>query len=175
MQTASIPGGNRDIMPCRSLGSSSLYRADHRKHLHHRLRDLAQADPRPLALVRSGQRVDQEPGDEKATGGQPRTMGAGRPLDAERQRELLCSAGIPETRDRAELQRFADELEHRLRGPVDLKIIDWIWDEFERISKYGKHYSDEWRAGERNSPADFHQRLTARRGLAIKLEQYDSG
>ena len=51
------------------------------------------------------------------------------------------------TRDRAALERFADELEHRIQGPVDLKTIDWIWDEFERISKYGKHYSDEWRPG----------------------------
>ncbi len=50
-------------------------------------------------------------------------------------------------RDRADLDRFADELEHRIHGPVDLKTIDWIWDEFERISKYGKHYSDEWRPG----------------------------
>ena len=51
------------------------------------------------------------------------------------------------TRDRAELQRFADELEHRIHGPVDLKTIDWIWDEIERISKYGKKYSDDWRPG----------------------------
>jgi hypothetical protein len=40
---------------------------------------------------------------------------------------------------------FADELERRLRGPVDLETIDWIWDEFERISIYGKQYSDCWR------------------------------
>ena len=52
-----------------------------------------------------------------------------------------------EMRDRAALERFADELEHRIQGPVDLKTIDWIWDEFERISKYGTHYSDEWRPG----------------------------
>ncbi len=58
--------------------------------------------------------------------------------------------GRPEflkTRDQAELLRFAEELRHRLRGPVDLKTIDWIWDKFERISKYGKEYSDEWRPG----------------------------
>jgi hypothetical protein len=59
-----------------------------------------------------------------------------------------CSAPeILRTRDRAELQRFADELEHRLRGPVDLEIIDWIWDEFERISEHGKKYSDGYRPG----------------------------
>ncbi len=51
------------------------------------------------------------------------------------------------TRDKAELQRFADELEYRVRGPVDPKIIDWIWDEFERISKYGNKYSYNWRPG----------------------------
>jgi hypothetical protein len=50
-------------------------------------------------------------------------------------------------RDRAELRKFADELDHRIDGPVDLKTIDWIWDEFERISKYGKKYSDKWRPG----------------------------
>ena len=98
-------------------------------------------------MVLSGQRVDQEPGDAQATGCRPGTMDAGRTLDAERQRELLCRGRIPETRDRAELQRFADELEHRIHGPVDLKTIDWIWDEIERISKYGKKYSDDWRPG----------------------------
>jgi hypothetical protein len=56
-------------------------------------------------------------------------------------------ADFLKTRDRAELQRFADELERRIDGPVDLKTIDWIWDEFERISKYGKTYSDKFRPG----------------------------
>jgi hypothetical protein len=51
------------------------------------------------------------------------------------------------TRERVGLQRFADELDLRVRGPVDLKIIDWVWDEIERISKYGKKYSDDWRPG----------------------------
>lgn len=58
--------------------------------------------------------------------------------------------GRPEflkTLEKPETGRFADELERRLRGPVDLKTIDWIWDEFERISKYGKKYSHEWRPG----------------------------
>ena len=60
-----------------------------------------------------------------------------------------CCA-VPEflkMRDKAELERFADELEHRVRGPADPKIIDWIWDEFERISRYGKKYSYAWRPG----------------------------
>src|SRR5262249_22326902 len=54
-------------------------------------------------------------------------------------------ADFLKTRDRAELQQFADELERRINGPVDPKTIDWIWDEFERISKYGKMYSDKFR------------------------------
>lgn len=54
-------------------------------------------------------------------------------------REYLKTLEEPEAR------RFAVELDHGLRGPVDLKTIGWIWDEFERISKHGKMYSDEWR------------------------------
>jgi hypothetical protein len=42
-------------------------------------------------------------------------------------------------------QHFADELEVRLRSPVDVETIDWIWDEIERLSNNGKRYSDDFR------------------------------
>ena len=31
-------------------------------------------------------------------------------------------------------ERFADELERKLRGRVGMETIDWIWDEFMRFS-----------------------------------------
>jgi hypothetical protein len=38
-----------------------------------------------------------------------------------------------------------DRFEERLRGEVSLKTVDWLWDELEVISKYGKRYSAQWR------------------------------
>jgi hypothetical protein len=43
--------------------------------------------------------------------------------------------------DRAGFERFAGELSDRLADPVDLRTIDWIWDQYERLSPYGPAYS----------------------------------
>lgn len=47
--------------------------------------------------------------------------------------------------DRAEREPFLAELERRLQGPVSVATIDWIWDEYARITKYGQTYSDKFR------------------------------
>jgi hypothetical protein len=44
-----------------------------------------------------------------------------------------------------ELELFEERLEAKLRGRVDLTTIDWIWDEYERITDCGKRYSDKYR------------------------------
>lgn len=41
---------------------------------------------------------------------------------------------------RSELDIFADEFERRLEGAPELEIIDWIWDEFIRLTKYAAEY-----------------------------------
>ncbi len=43
-----------------------------------------------------------------------------------------------------ERESFEQALKCRLREPVDSLTIDWIW-EYARISKQGKHYSDQFR------------------------------
>jgi hypothetical protein len=43
------------------------------------------------------------------------------------------------------LHNLADELEQRLEGHVDMSTIDWIWDEIEAVSVYGKNYSEDYR------------------------------
>ena len=51
---------------------------------------------------------------------------------------LIANWWIP----RAEMDRFLAELRERLRGPVELATIDWIWDEFERLAPdHGPTYS----------------------------------
>jgi hypothetical protein len=40
---------------------------------------------------------------------------------------------------------FAAEVERRLRGPITLGDIDWIWDEYVLHTPYGRRYSDRWR------------------------------
>ena len=47
--------------------------------------------------------------------------------------------------DRREMEPFADELERRIRGPVDMSTIEWIWDEYVRITRHGREYSDRYR------------------------------
>lgn len=37
--------------------------------------------------------------------------------------------------DKQLAEAFADELELRVEGPVDLKTIDWIWDEYMRFTR----------------------------------------
>lgn len=54
---------------------------------------------------------------------------------------ITFSPNIPQ----AERDRFLANLQERLRGPVELTTIDWIWDELVRLTSYGKTYSDNWR------------------------------
>jgi hypothetical protein len=55
---------------------------------------------------------------------------------------LVASPGIP----RVEQERLLAELRERLASPVTLATIDWIWDEFVRLSPgWGASYSDRWR------------------------------
>ena len=55
-----------------------------------------------------------------------------------------CMGGT-ERVDLAEYAKFADMLENRSRKHVDLALIDWIWDEIERIGVDGQKYSAEYR------------------------------
>jgi Leucine-rich repeat (LRR) protein len=43
------------------------------------------------------------------------------------------------------LRSFADELNTRLAGEVDIRTIDWIWDEYVHYARGGKQYSDKYR------------------------------
>ena len=40
---------------------------------------------------------------------------------------------------------FEAELKRRLQGPVTLKDIDWIWDEYAAHTEHGQQYSDKYR------------------------------
>jgi len=44
-----------------------------------------------------------------------------------------------------DLEAFALALEDKCAGNIDLSIIDWIWDEYERITPNGKYYSNLYR------------------------------
>lgn len=57
------------------------------------------------------------------------------------------------------LSRFADDLEKRFAGEVDLRTVDWIWDEVARISTVGPGYSERYR------PTSTESRL--REGFAV--------
>ena len=41
--------------------------------------------------------------------------------------------------------QFSQQLKQQLARPVDLRTIDWIWDEIARISPHGQRYSDNYR------------------------------
>ena len=56
--------------------------------------------------------------------------------------QLDCNCG--ET-DRTWRDEFADELERRLKGPVGLADIEWIWDEYVKHTQIGQSYSDQFR------------------------------
>ena len=43
------------------------------------------------------------------------------------------------------LLRFADELDGVIQGDVDMRTIDWIWDEYVRHARWGKDYSKKYR------------------------------
>ena len=47
------------------------------------------------------------------------------------------SAAAKEWVDRGDTWPFVEELERRLKGPVTVATIDWIWDEYARITKGG--------------------------------------
>jgi len=42
-------------------------------------------------------------------------------------------------------RRFVEELELKLQGDVTPETIDWIWDQFALVSRYGEHYSQNYR------------------------------
>jgi len=42
-------------------------------------------------------------------------------------------------------QAFSLELEERVRGPVSLATIDWIWDQYGSFTTQGKLYADKYR------------------------------
>jgi hypothetical protein len=59
---------------------------------------------------------------------------------------LHSNCGVQHTWvNREEKCPFLEELERRLQGPVDLGTIDWIWDEYARITEGGQLYSDKYR------------------------------
>ncbi|NQT35957.1 MAG: hypothetical protein HQ581_00620, partial [Planctomycetes bacterium] len=47
--------------------------------------------------------------------------------------------------DMPRYHRFADELEERLKGDVDMATIDWMWEEYVEIAVNGQRYSDDYR------------------------------
>jgi hypothetical protein len=47
--------------------------------------------------------------------------------------------------DRDQMWPYLDELERRLEGPVNVATIDWIWDEYARITKGGRGYGERYR------------------------------
>jgi hypothetical protein len=50
--------------------------------------------------------------------------------------------GYPAFFDRHELQRFANELDQRVDGRVELATIDWIWDQYANHTRGGQRYAD---------------------------------
>lgn len=38
--------------------------------------------------------------------------------------------------------RFLEQLRARVRNPVELETVDWIWDELVRLTSHGEAYSD---------------------------------
>ena len=51
----------------------------------------------------------------------------------------------PFLRDRRRANRFMTELEDRLRGPVSVATIDWIWDEYPAFAPGSKNYDQIYR------------------------------
>jgi len=47
----------------------------------------------------------------------------------------------PDEESHERFRTLPDRFEEQLRGEVSLETIDWLWDELEIISKYGKRYS----------------------------------
>lgn len=51
----------------------------------------------------------------------------------------------PDEESHERFRTLPDRFEQRLRADVSFETIDWLWDELEIISKYGKRYSESWR------------------------------
>ena len=52
--------------------------------------------------------------------------------------------------------QFSRQLKIQLAQPVDLRTIDWIWDEIVRISRHGQRYSDNYRPTAPEHLREFH-------------------
>ena len=50
-----------------------------------------------------------------------------------------------------ELKRFRADLEERLRGPVDLATVDWIWERLGRTGPHGRKYQQQFEPQYRES------------------------
>jgi hypothetical protein len=50
----------------------------------------------------------------------------------------------PEHLSVQELKQFHFDLEERLRAPVDLKTVDWVWDRLGRTGPYGQMYRERY-------------------------------
>jgi hypothetical protein len=55
-----------------------------------------------------------------------------------------CGADYTQVNE-GEREAFAEELEKKLKGHVDMSTIDWMWDTYETLTKSGKLYSDKHR------------------------------
>ena len=59
--------------------------------------------------------------------------------------QLHSQCGIPSLSDSDRLQQFADDLDSKVSGPVDATTIDWIWDEYVKVSRMGKMFENRHR------------------------------
>jgi hypothetical protein len=55
------------------------------------------------------------------------------------------SAAANQWVDRGEIWPFVEELERRLQEPVTVATVDWIWDEYARITTGGRLYGERYR------------------------------
>ena len=51
----------------------------------------------------------------------------------------------PDEQSHERFRTLPDRFEQRLRDEGSLETVDWLWDELESISKYGKRYSEKYR------------------------------
>ncbi len=62
----------------------------------------------------------------------------------------------PEHTPLKELKQFCMELEERLRGPIEFKTIDWVWERLGRTGQCGLHYRQRYET-------QYHEELKALR------------
>ena len=55
------------------------------------------------------------------------------------------SAAANQWVDRGEIWPFVEELERRLQETVTVATVDWIWDEYARITTGGRLYGERYR------------------------------